>query len=104
MELGGLVHYVKASVEIMLEKQEEHSKAVTTMSHHNFTLMKPKQQCPQSGETSAEKEVKDSEEKAGGKSKEEVINEYETIIQKLENDVRNHIRNEQTLKLHIESI
>ena len=104
MELGGLVHYVKASVEIMLEKQEERSKAATTISHHNFTLMKPKQQCPQSGETSAEKEVKDSEEKAGGKSKEEVINEYETIIQKLENDVRNHIRNEQTLKLHIESI
>ena len=30
--------------------------------------------------------------------------DYEEIIQKLEGDVRNHIRIEQQLKLHIESI
>lgn len=30
--------------------------------------------------------------------------EYELIIQKLESDVRNHIRVEQQLKLHIETV
>ena len=32
------------------------------------------------------------------------VAEYEEMIQKLEGDVRNHIRIEQQLKLHIESI
>lgn len=32
------------------------------------------------------------------------VSEYEQMIQKLEADVRNHIRVEQQLKLHIESI
>lgn len=32
------------------------------------------------------------------------MSEYEEMIQKLENDVRTHIRVEQQLKLHIESI
>jgi len=31
-----------------------------------------------------------------------VIVEYETCLQKLENDVRKHIRTEQQLKLHVE--
>ena len=34
----------------------------------------------------------------------DVPNDYEQMIQKLEGDVRNHIRIEQQLKLHIESI
>ena len=32
------------------------------------------------------------------------VNEYEKIIQKLENDVREHIKVQQQLKLHIDSI
>ena len=32
------------------------------------------------------------------------LDQYEQIIQKLESDVRQHIRLEQQLKLHIESI
>lgn len=33
-----------------------------------------------------------------------MTDDYEQMIQKLEGDVRNHIRIEQQLKLHIESI
>jgi len=77
MDLGALVHYVRAAVEIELER---------TTSTNDFTLMK--QRPPMSGETSPLPEA----------------NEYEAIIQKLEGDVRNHIRNEQTLKLHIETM
>ena len=75
------MHYVRAAVEIELEKVASHS-------DNEFTLMKRRP--PQSGETSP--------------ITESGINEYEMIIQKLENDVRNHIRNEQTLKLHIETM
>ncbi len=42
----------------------------------------------------------------GGKQEktedDQVIVEYETCLQKLENDVRKHIRTEQQLKLHVE--
>jgi len=38
------------------------------------------------------------------KSTKSIPVDYEKIIQKLEGDIRNHIRIEQQLKLHIESV
>ena len=86
-DLSVLITYIRSSIEILMEYKSDKSH---DQNDHNHNM------------SSLNVSVDDMK-IPYDKQMQRQVSEYEQIIQKLEGDVRNHIRIEQQLKLHIES-
>jgi len=97
-----LVEYIKTSIEILLNLKMETSMSVPTghgFSHHNRNN--------QRANTDNSPQLDNSHITNGSTSttaNKEPPKAYEEIIQKLENDIRNHIRIEQQMKIAMEAL
>lgn len=108
-----LIEYIKASVEILMSmnKDEDNSCNGDLKNQAKINLKKQAQHPSKKNFDSLENSPSNGDETSrhvyqgfDGAQQQDLINEYEQMIQKLEGDIRNHIRIEQQLKLHIESI
>lgn len=92
LSLATIVEYIKASIEILMNMKLDESEPKDT------TKYKP------SSRPYFKKDDKPVFDDSSNITDYEPPKEYEKVIQKLEADVRNHIRVEQQLKLHIETV
>ena len=93
-----IIDYIKQSIEILLSLKTEESPSsqiTSPLEHRSPKTFEHKKSCSITSAASA----KEGTWSVGG-----ALNEYEAMLQKLEADIRNHIRIEQQLKLHIESL
>ncbi|CAI2360094.1 unnamed protein product [Moneuplotes crassus] len=94
LNLSTIVSYIKASIEILMNMKLDESEYKLRESKYH----------PSSKPYFRREDKPVEESKISSNSQYDVNREYEIAIQKLEADIRNHIRIEQQLKLHIESV
>ena len=95
LELITIVEYIKSSIEILMNMKLDESE------QKNSTKYRPSSRPYFKRD---DKPLFSSEAGKSAISDYEPPKEYEKVIQKLEGDIRNHIRVEQQLKLHIETV
>ena len=86
-----VIEYIRSSIEILLNLKAEEARFLA-----QATPSAPSSQAPSAPQTSRCS--------CGLPVESSSNSHYEQMIQKLEGDVRNHIRVEQQLKLHVESL